>query len=426
MLAENARQWRATCLGTIGEEALLAGELDTARKTFLEAHACFEAAGNHYGRRMALLALAALCALQGKLRESAMLYQKVLDSAGDDLADQSQALLGLARLAYEWNEMDTAETQAREALSISALVGDEAHQIQAALILANIQHARGESALARQQFAALLARAQTNASSLLYREVLARQTHLQFVTGDTALARRWLTWQATQDIALPLLQEAREKLLTARLLGGQKQAAEALALLNTVRDNARRQGCVRDEIEALLLTALILQAQQGIELAWPALRDALALARGEGYTRLFLDEGEPVAVLLRAALPLDETRLLAGYMRTLLLAFSRQPSKPGALAEANRPPLPHTIEPLSPQEQRVLRLLAAGMSNDEIAETLVVSTNTVKTQVQSIYRKLNVHSRKEARPPPPPLLLMSVLMGRKAESTITLPIIIFG
>jgi len=55
------------------------------------------------------------------------------------------------------------------------------------------------------------------------------------------------------------------------------------------------------------------------------------------------------------------------------------------------------VEPLSPQEQRVLRLLAAGRSNPEIAQELVVSVNTVKTQVQSIYRKLNVNSRWEAR-----------------------------
>lgn len=55
------------------------------------------------------------------------------------------------------------------------------------------------------------------------------------------------------------------------------------------------------------------------------------------------------------------------------------------------------FEPLSVQERRVLRLLAAGRSNPEIAQELVVSVNTVKTQTQSIYRKLNVNSRKEAR-----------------------------
>jgi LuxR family maltose regulon positive regulatory protein len=54
------------------------------------------------------------------------------------------------------------------------------------------------------------------------------------------------------------------------------------------------------------------------------------------------------------------------------------------------------IEPLSLQEQRVLRLLVAGCSNPGIARELVVSVNTVKTQVQSIYRKLGVTNRVEA------------------------------
>jgi LuxR family maltose regulon positive regulatory protein len=55
------------------------------------------------------------------------------------------------------------------------------------------------------------------------------------------------------------------------------------------------------------------------------------------------------------------------------------------------------IEPLSQQELRVLRLLVAGLSNADIAQELVVSNNTVKTHVKSIYRKLNISSREEAR-----------------------------
>ena len=56
-----------------------------------------------------------------------------------------------------------------------------------------------------------------------------------------------------------------------------------------------------------------------------------------------------------------------------------------------------SIGPLSEQVQRVLRLLGAGLTNPEIAQELVVSLNTVKTHVKSIYRKLNLSSRKQAR-----------------------------
>ncbi|MGH2522525.1 MAG: response regulator transcription factor, partial [Anaerolineales bacterium] len=75
-------------------------------------------------------------------------------------------------------------------------------------------------------------------------------------------------------------------------------------------------------------------------------------------------------------------------------AFASARSTPPASALPASSPL---LEPLSPQERRVLRLLAAGLSNPEIARELAVSPNTIKTQVKSIYRKLNVNTREEAR-----------------------------
>jgi LuxR family transcriptional regulator, maltose regulon positive regulatory protein len=81
-------------------------------------------------------------------------------------------------------------------------------------------------------------------------------------------------------------------------------------------------------------------------------------------------------------------------VRNLLLASALERSEP---AGSPPPAVVPLIEPLSPQEQRVLRLLAAGLSNPKMAQELIVSVNTIKTQVQSIYRKLDVTSRKEAR-----------------------------
>ncbi len=54
------------------------------------------------------------------------------------------------------------------------------------------------------------------------------------------------------------------------------------------------------------------------------------------------------------------------------------------------------FEPLSRQELRVLHLLVSGQTYAEMAETLIVSPNTIKTQVSSIYRKLGVNRRAEA------------------------------
>jgi LuxR family maltose regulon positive regulatory protein len=147
---------------------------------------------------------------------------------------------------------------------------------------------------------------------------------------------------------------------------------------------------MRSELEILLLMAQAHAREQRMQEAKQVLIEALALAHPAAYQRLFLDEGEHMAALLKATLPTVQEKPLVAYMRSLLRAFAHENS---ASAPAATPAL---IEPLSPQERRVLRLLVAGRSNPEIAGELVVSINTVKAQVKSIYRKLDVSSRLEA------------------------------
>ncbi len=97
-----------------------------------------------------------------------------------------------------------------------------------------------------------------------------------------------------------------------------------------------------------------------------------------------------MAVLLLSLLPQLHEQPLLAYIRALLNAFPVQQQR-GTQTLAS--PL---VEPLSPQEMRVLRLLVQHRSNADIAHELVVSINTVRTQVQSIYRKLGVHKRSAA------------------------------
>jgi LuxR family maltose regulon positive regulatory protein len=96
-----------------------------------------------------------------------------------------------------------------------------------------------------------------------------------------------------------------------------------------------------------------------------------------------------MAALLQACIPALPNRTLSLFATTLLHLFPQ-----GKSSAENVTTL---IEPLSPQEIRVLKLLVAGLSNGEIATQLVVSANTVKTHVKSIYRKLSINSREEAR-----------------------------
>ena len=95
-----------------------------------------------------------------------------------------------------------------------------------------------------------------------------------------------------------------------------------------------------------------------------------------------------MALLLRSLLPQQREPALLAYLQRLLQAFAQEEEP-----QQDEAPVQQLVEPLSPQEQRVLRLLTTGRSNREIADELVVSVNTVRTQVQSIYRKLNVNNR---------------------------------
>jgi LuxR family maltose regulon positive regulatory protein len=290
------------------------------------------------------------------------------------------ALLGLAGLYYEWNDLDAADHAAQMAFDLGEQLANDMLQSQATLLLACSEHARGRSEQAAQRLAARLARLQPQRAPLLYRQVLARQAQLQLATGDLAAVQRWATSCAQSADQLPLIQQEQEALIIARLRIAQGNTATALALLEHWQALAQANGHIRAGLEILLLVALAHAAAGEIDAARLPLRQALAGAQAEGYQRLFLDEGDALAALLRALTPALREPQLRAYAQNLLLERSK-----GDLTE-----------PLSTQERRVLALLADGRSNPQIAQELVVSVNTVKTQLKSIYRKLNVTSRQSA------------------------------
>ncbi len=173
-----------------------------------------------------------------------------------------------------------------------------------------------------------------------------------------------------------------ENLTLARLLiaQGHLEAAEDLLLrLYRAAASAGRSGSL---IEILILQAITFAAQKRGEEALSALGQALALAEGERFIRIFLDEGASMAELLRRAVAQD---LHAPYALHLLNAL-------GQTATATQP----LVEPLSEREFQVLRRVAAGYSNQEIAEELVQAVSTVKKHINNIYGKLEVGSRTQA------------------------------
>jgi LuxR family maltose regulon positive regulatory protein len=424
LLPESQKAWRGISLLNVGLEEIFAGRLKLARQTLLEAQALCEASENINGALAATFLLASVHVGQRELHQGARIYHQVLAEArkqevGEPHHDEGHALLGLASLAYEWNDLESAERDASQALDFGRELGAEDLIVPASLLLARLKQAAGETEQARQLLQALAAQIK---QPHLLREVQASQAHLALASGDLATVQRWSAACAGSNDYIPLVLQEREALIVARLLLAQDEAEAVLRLLRSWQADAQAHGRMRSELEMLILIALAQFSQNHLSQAKQMLNQALTLAQPEGYYRLFLDEGEKMAALLQAVLPDLKEEPLINYANSLLQAFTNfaSPELSGEFGIFSRSAFDsdfgsedkienrqskiraedsqweNLVEPLSPQEERVLRLLAAGLSNPEIADELVVSINTIKTQVKSIYRKLNVHSREEA------------------------------
>jgi LuxR family maltose regulon positive regulatory protein len=390
LLPEHDVFWRGVSLLNVGLEEALNGRIDRAQQLFIETRALCGAAQNIHGVLAATFWLGETCAWRGEFDQASQLYQQVLAEAigGEEmLDDQAAAGLGLALIAYERNELDVAEQQATHARDLSVQRSNEEEYVHASVLLARITHARGQTTPAQEVLRALAARTQR---PLLLQEILLWQTRLALASGDVETARHWAEAHS-QRLDVPHVQQEQAALLLARVQLIDQKPDAAVQLLEPWRVDAHQNWRVRSELEILCVQTLAYANQANMAHAHKTLTQALTLAQPKGYRRLFLDEGEQLAQLLQALVPDLGKRPIGTYATLLLRDFTT--ARSGQLSPSVSSPL---LEPLSPQELRVLRLLAAGLSNPEIARELVVSPNTIKTQVQSIYRKLNVNSREEA------------------------------
>ncbi len=189
----------------------------------------------------------------------------------------------------------------------------------------------------------------------------------------------------TVEDEIPYSREPEYLLLLRLLLAqGKYDSFQSLAQrLLHMAEAAKRVGRV---IEVLVLQALAFQGKRDMDQALSALERALALAQPEGYCRVFLDEGEPMAKLLFQA---KAHRMGQGYASELLSAL-------GEAFRTELSPAQLLIDPLTLRELEVLKLIEGGYSNQDIADRLVISMPTVKRHISNIYAKLGVESRTQA------------------------------
>lgn len=232
--------------------------------------------------------------------------------------------------------------------------------------------------------------------------VPAMRARLLLAGGNVTEAAQWAR-HCGIAAAEPSSQRESDHLVLARVLVAENTPARALELLERLRVLAVAQGRTGSLIPLQVLAALAHAASGQEQAALTALADALALAAPEGYLRVFLDEGEPLAALVRELLTrrrsarLTDTRAVPReFLAHLTAAFDRAGNALGRPGRRGSVATPGLLEPLSARELEVLALVAAGHANREIAERLYITVDTVKRHVSHIFDKLGAASRTQA------------------------------
>jgi LuxR family transcriptional regulator, maltose regulon positive regulatory protein len=235
--------------------------------------------------------------------------------------------------------------------------------------------------------------------------VPAQRARLLLAQGDLAAAADWTRQRGLTPDDEPSYPREPEQLVLARVLLAQDRLDHALGLLERLEALAVKQQRTGSLIEIQALQALALAARGEEAAAVAALAEALRLAHPQGHVRVFADEGPPMGALLGRLLAAQrEDRTAADVPLRFLgrLARALEPAAAGAgppatsTARSPAAAVPGLVEPLSGRELEVLRLLAAGRPNQEIAEELVVALSTVKKHVTHILDKLGATNRTQA------------------------------
>ncbi len=367
----------------LADASLDRDEIPEATRLYRDALRTARPTGNAIISINAMSKLAHLQFIQGNLYAAADVYHESLQTL-DRWGWKNQATTGLitsgmALLLYEWNTLNQARTYAQTALDQLKRWGHTFHIIETQILLAAIETVHGEVGRAEAYLDDASRWSKRHRERHMERWVLEARARIALNRGDRSealrtyerIARRFP--DAETEGSLTRLHAVRPLILNG-------DHARAEAILDAWQAYTTRRGLTTQRIETKMLRAINAHAQGQLDTALATLQDALVLAEPGGFIRTFIDEGPTARDLLRMA----SSRGIApkDYVARLVDASAADRSVP--------------IEPLSTREDDVLRLIADQLSNREIAETLYISVNTVKTHVRRLYDKLGASSRLEA------------------------------
>jgi len=386
---------RAGAAGFLGIAFWTSGDLEAAHRAWSECVAQLEQAGHVADAVGATQALGDICIVQGRLQDALGTYQEFLER----VPEQSRSLVrgtadmhvGMSEVFLERLDLATANDHLREAQELGEDAGMTQFPYRWRVTTARVRAAEGDvdGALV------LINEAEHRYVSDFFpnvRPVAALRARLWIANSQLREALGWARQAGVSgDDELTYLREF-EHITLARLLLARAKSectealiGDALALLGRLGEAATAGARAGSMIEILVLEALALQAQGDAVAALGSLERALTGSKPEGHVRVFMEEGQPMASLLREA----ARRGIAPAYIAELFAAGASPGRPS-------PKKRGLVEPLSERELDVLRLLGSDLSGPDIARELMVSLNTLRTHTKNIYMKLGVNNRRAA------------------------------
>jgi LuxR family transcriptional regulator, maltose regulon positive regulatory protein len=398
LLPEGDHLWRGAAAGLLGLAYWTSGDLEAAYRAFADAWAVLRMTGDATQEASGAFVLADIRRAQGRLREAARLYEQALErlaSHGRALpAPAADLLVGMGELRIEHGDLEGAARYLERSRKLSEHRGISEHRHRWHVAMARLAEARGDLDRALD----LLDEAERlyeRSPAPDVRPIAALKARLWVRQGRVAEAVGWASQQELSiDDDLGYLREF-EHVTLARLriaqYAGDRSAShlhDARVLLERLERAAHGGARMGSLVEILALQARVHEEMGDITRALASLERALTVAEPEGYVQTFVDEREPMRGLVRrvAAAGTDASP----YALKLLAAFEEARHATAAPAPAG------LVEPLTAREVEVLRLIRAGMRNQEIADHLFISLSTVKRHIANAYGKLGVSHRVEA------------------------------
>lgn len=394
LLPEENTMWRNSAAINLGDAYSVNGNLPAAQQAYFEALKASRSSGNIFLGLLAGTKLASTLRMQGQLRSAVEICQQLMRLANTDEPPNSE-MTGKVYTIWgdilcEWNELEKAETYLRKAVKLCFREGNVAALGLAYLYLLRVLLARQNIDAMEETIQKLEMLAQeSHVPVWIDRNIIAWKSWVWIIRGRLAEAHQILDEAGISAEIGPVFRGEGEYLSLARLMIAEGRPAEAGRLLDQLYAAAEVNGMFVWRIVFLSMRALAYEAQGLREAAIATLKQALSLAEAEGYVQIFLEAGQPMAHLIHEV---AARGFAPQYTGKLLTAFTGHPpafDRPSVAAN-------EMIEPLSQRELEVARLLAVGLTNQEIANRLYLSLRTIKFHTGNIYGKLGVKNRVEA------------------------------